>query len=71
MKHYLIVVEGDIEPSVEGPFTPKKLAAQARESRKQDPEQQNGLFWLDIDKNGKPKIGAWSGGFFEDEEAEA
>lgn len=72
MKHYLIVVYGDIEPITKGPYaTPKTLLRAALKARKDDPNKENGIFWLDIAKNGKPKIGAWSGGCFEDEEVEA
>ena len=32
-----------------------------------DDDLKNGLYWLNIDEDGQPEIGAYSGRFFEDE----
>jgi hypothetical protein len=70
MKFYLMVVLGDVEPEIRGPFaTAEGRDADAVTHRRGDPSMRDGLYMLDVDANGKPTIGAYSGGFF-DESAE-
>jgi len=73
MKHYLINVAGLIDPQViEGPFdTDEELLEAvkrvvASKEYDLDEEGEDALFWLDIDDDGKPEIGSFSGGFMDD-----
>ena len=68
-KYYLVPVWGDVEPSIEGPFvTSVERDASAKKIRAADDDDlKNGLYWLNIDEDGQPEIGAYSGRFFEDE----
>lgn len=66
-KYYVIIVYGDIEPDLHGPFnTSEEQDIRAKELRKDNPE--DGIYWLSIGEDGEPEIGAYSGGFFEEEE---
>lgn len=63
--HWLVVVEGDVEPFVTGPFASvNAVLAEAQSQRANDPEMENGLFWLDI-RGGVPAIGAYNGGLLD------
>lgn len=54
---WLVVVEGDIEPRLEGPFrSDRSRIISAREHRRNDPERNDGLFRLDISSSGAPRI---------------
>jgi hypothetical protein len=65
MKHYLMVTVGDVEPEIKGPFaTVEERDAAAVTHRRSDPSMRDGLYMLDVDANGAPTIGAYSGGFF-------
>jgi hypothetical protein len=67
-KHYLLVIEGDVEPYLIGPYddtNPRDRVAQAH--REKDPEMRDGLFMLDVDllDTDKPiEVAAYSGWFF-------
>lgn len=72
MTYYLIVVHGDIEPVLRGPY--KSEAARdraAKRHRMTDPEMHDGLFPLDVPMQRaaypefKPEIHAYSGAFFD------
>ena len=71
MKHYLIKVIGDVEPEIDGPMASNEEMLQAAiEHRKTDGDLHDGLFWLDIDENNVPVIGAFSGGDLDETEGE-
>lgn len=58
-EHYLIVVEGDVSPSLEGPFTSYGEVLQAaRNHRADDPEMQDGLYFLET-ANDETEIGSF------------
>jgi DNA-directed RNA polymerase subunit M/transcription elongation factor TFIIS len=66
-KHYLLIVSGCVEPQpLEGPFTEEERDARAREARNAD--EDDGVFWVEIDENGVPEIGAFSGAFMEEQD---
>jgi hypothetical protein len=67
MKFYLLIVRGDVEPELKGPFPTEKMRdAYAKNYRHtRDKEAEDGLYPLDVDKQGNPNIDAYSGGFFE------
>jgi len=67
MKYYLMVVVGDVEPEIKGPFfTTEERDAAAKAHRKQDPEMNDGVYTLDVDADSGVKVGAYAGGFFDD-----
>jgi hypothetical protein len=65
-KRFLLVVWGDVEPELLGPFkTQEERDRKAREIRT-DEGDEHGLF--PIDAAGKVEVGSYSGGFFNKEE---
>lgn len=63
--YYLIPVDGGIDPEVRGPFrSDGERDAAALKIREHEQDENDVLFWLDVDPNGEPTIGAYSGGFF-------
>ena len=61
MSRWLVVVEDDVEPRLEGPFRSEgKRIAAARAHREDDPEKRDGLFGLDINASGSPEIYAFA-----------
>lgn len=62
MRRYLIVVEGDVEPRLEGPYDDdtQRLGAALRH-REQDEEWKDGMYRLDIDWDGNPTIDSFAG----------
>jgi hypothetical protein len=69
LKFYLLIVEGDIEPRMEGPFhTETARDAAARAHRDQDQDKADGLFPLDLnttDDAAEIDVDAYAGGFFD------
>ena len=66
-KHYLLTVCGDVEPVLSGPLdTQDEVLAMAREHRALDDEQEDGLFILSIDAEGKLHAEAFAGDDFEE-----
>jgi hypothetical protein len=65
MNLYLLLVWNDVEPDIAGPYqTPEHRDTQARLFREEYGED-TGIYMLDIDNQGNPYSGAYSGGFFE------
>ena len=63
---YVLEIEGDIEPKLRGPYkSPYTRDRAARRLRKKDGEKENGIFALDLMKNGKIRVWAYSVGFLE------
>lgn len=61
-KHYLVVVENDVEPRIVGPYdTPEERHAMAQTHRRNDPEKHDGLYILDA--VGTPVFDTFSGDF--------
>jgi hypothetical protein len=57
MTRWLVVVEDDIEPRLEGPFrSDGKRVTAAQEHRTKDLQKRDGLFRLDISVSGSPRI---------------
>jgi hypothetical protein len=68
-KFYLLIIRGDVEPELKGPFpTGKMRDAYALKYRKvRDKNADEGLYPLDQDDNGNLSVDAYSGGFFKGE----
>lgn len=72
IQHYLIVVEGDVEPFIKGPFESFDLVQmKAQEHRDGDPDLEDGLYPLAVYPKGRPTISSFSGGDLEDLEADS
>ena len=57
MTHWLVVVEDDLEPRLEGPFkSNRRRIRAAQEHRKKDSEKRDGLFRLDVTASGAPRM---------------
>jgi hypothetical protein len=66
VKRYVLHVWGCVDPYLVGPFTTaKKRDAKAKRLRNADEE--DGVFWLNVDSKGKIELGAYSGGFMDGE----
>lgn len=48
VKRYLVIIEGDVEPSVYGPYSIGKRLEAAKNHRANDPDKEDGLFKLDV-----------------------
>jgi hypothetical protein len=66
MNLYLFITEGDVDPSIMGPFASQELRDKAAKAHKKNNGDEDGIFMLDIDENGKPTTCPYSGGFFAD-----
>ncbi len=63
---WLVVVYGDVDPEVHGPYNTVDMQDRAAlRFRKEDTNQRNGIFALQVNKRGYPVISAYSGGFME------
>ena len=71
-QYWLIIVCGDVEAELQGPFETDELRdAAAKEYRADDGgEFSDGIHWLDIDSQGIPSIGDYSGAFFDTDEGD-
>jgi len=57
MTRWLVVIEDDVEPRLEGPFrSDQSRTTVAGELRATDIEGNNGLFRLDVNAKGVPRI---------------
>jgi hypothetical protein len=63
-KYYLLEVEGGVEPTVRGPYRAKIERDSAAKRIRLSQEEDDGLFWADIDETGGLTIGAYVAGFF-------
>lgn len=66
--YYLLTVEDDLEPAVEGPFDSSEERDKAAKSFREEGFE-GGLFPLDVRAPTEPilEVGVYSGGFFEKE----
>jgi hypothetical protein len=63
-KYYLLEVEGGVEPIVRGPYHAKIKRDSVAKRIRLSQEEDDGLFWADIDGVGVPTVGAYAAGFF-------
>jgi len=63
---YVLEIEGDIEPKLRGPYkSPDTRDRAAKRLRAKDENGENGIFALDLMKNGKVRVWAYSAGFLD------
>src|SRR5882762_2762890 len=64
---YILEIIGDIEPTLRGPYKNTHTRDRAaKRLREKDAEKENGIFALDLMKNGKLHIWAYSAGFLDE-----
>ena len=64
---YLLVVEGGVEPSVLGPYQTEDERDHAAKQIRRRQEEDDGLFWADIDDTAALTVGAYTAGFFRED----
>jgi len=62
--HYLIEVEGGVEPLVSGPYLTKPERDNGAKQIRRRQQEDDGLFWADIDEVAVLTVGAYTAGFF-------
>lgn len=67
-KYYVLFVRNDIEPELHGPFSRATIRDNRAKALKVEHGNDHGVFPLNVNARGLPKIGAYSGGFFMEEE---
>ena len=66
MKHYLLIIEGDVEPDLRGPYLNEdRRDVEAFTHRHSDPSFNDGLFRVDLMPDGELTVGSYSGGEME------
>lgn len=66
-KYYLIEVEGGVEAFTEAPFDTEKQRDRMAKLIRPTQEEDDGLFWADVDERGTLTVGSYMAGFFLDE----
>ena len=62
--YYLLEVEGGVEPTIHGPYPTKLERDNAAKKIHQRQEENDSLFWADIDEAGILAVGPYTAGFF-------
>jgi hypothetical protein len=68
--YYLLEVEGGVEPIVRGPYRTKIERDNAAKQIRLCQQEDDGLFWADIDEVAVLTIGAYTAGFFWEDSTE-
>ena len=69
-KYYVLIVEDDIEPFLNGPYmTEASRDTQARKHKKEFSDR-DAILWLDINQHGNPTVGSYPSVFFKDVDKE-
>ena len=63
---YLLAVEGGVEPCVKGPYQTEEERDCAAQEIHEEQEEDDGLFWVDIDDSALT-VGSYHSGFFWDD----
>lgn len=63
-KYYLIEVEGGVEAFADGPFKTEDERDQVAKRIRTTQEEDDGLFWADVDEDGVLTVGSYTAGFF-------
>ena len=62
--YYLLEVEGGVEPSVQGPYHTEDERDRAAKQIHRKQEEDDALFWADVDDAAVLTVGAYAAGFF-------
>jgi hypothetical protein len=63
-KYYLLEVEGGVEPIVRGPYHTKRERDNAAKQIRRRQQEDDSLFWADIDGAGTLSVGTYTACFF-------
>lgn len=63
-KLYLLDVFNGIEPRVAGPYATEEVRSKAALKMRDAQDENDAIFWADVDENGNLEVGSFSGGFF-------
>ncbi|MBI2987568.1 MAG: hypothetical protein HYY45_12455 [Deltaproteobacteria bacterium] len=63
-KYYLIEVESGIEPFAQGPFEIEDERDEVTKEIHVAMDEDDGLFWADVDEKGVLTVGSYRAGFF-------
>jgi hypothetical protein len=63
-KFYLVEVEAGVEPIVRGPYHTENERNNAAKQIHRRQQEDDGLFWADIDDTGTLAVGTYMAGFF-------
>ena len=66
-KYYLIEVEAGVEAFARGPFQTEAEQDDAAKQSRAAQDDDDGLFWADVDEEGALTVGSYMAGFFLDE----
>jgi hypothetical protein len=62
--YYLLVIEGGVEPFLRGPYQTEDERDNAAKQIRRSCDEDDGLFWADIDEAALPTVGAYGTAFF-------
>lgn len=66
---YTIFVWGDVEPEIFGPFdTEEERDEKSHEIRRKEGSDEGGLYMLNVSASGNLEVGAYTGGFFDQDD---
>lgn len=71
---YFVHIQSLVEPLLKGPFDSEdRRDDEAKEYRRtsEDYEDCDVIFWMDVNENGVPEIGSYSGAFFDEDGEES
>ena len=66
-KYYLITVDDGVEPFAQGPFETENERDEIAKEIHVGQDEDDGLFWADVDERGVLTVGSYMAGFFLDE----
>lgn len=62
--YYLLITQGGVEPSVRGPYQSEKERDNAAKQIRGKQEEDDGMFWADIDRLAGLSVGSYPASFF-------
>ncbi len=65
--YYLLGVEGGVEPTVHGPYATIDEQENAGKQIHREQEEDDSLFWAEVEEEGALTVGAYTAGFFWEE----
>jgi hypothetical protein len=66
MKYYVLVVWGDLDPEVFGPYSSEEERNRQAKALYKEHGDRNGYYSLDCEADCAPIVGSWSGAFFDE-----
>jgi hypothetical protein len=63
-KYFLLEVEGGVEPTIRGPYYTRRARDNAAKEFRRMQQEDDSLFWADINEAAVLTVGAYTAGFF-------